>query len=159
MARSTAICSRTPTPERVAASMQVPLIDLQAESIAYLDKIGPSAGEALGITRGWRRRSTIPNKTHLNWQGSYVFGRMVAVDLGKTVPALAKYVQPQPAELPGGRQARDGVIHQEPFRSYWSEIRLSRKKAAGVRVLRNADTERHLRRSRAQRPEYEELHR
>ena len=35
---------------------------------------------------------TVDDKTHLNWAGSYVFGRMVAVDMGKAAPELAKYV-------------------------------------------------------------------
>ena len=102
--------------KRVAATMRVPLIDLQSESIAYLDKIGASAGQALGITKKDTDGRTIPDKTHLNWQGSYVFGRMVAVDLGKAVPALAKYVRPQRAELPEQGKLAMRVIHQEPFK-------------------------------------------
>ena len=104
------------TMKRVATSMKVPLIDLQSESIAYLDEIGPSAGQALGITKKDSDGHTIPDKTHLNWQGSYVFGRMVAVDLGKAVPILAKYVKPQPAELPEQGKLAMRVIHQEPFK-------------------------------------------
>jgi lysophospholipase L1-like esterase len=104
------------TMKQVAASMKVPLIDLQSESIGYLDKIGLSAGQALGITKKDTDGRTIPDKTHLNWQGSYVFGRMVAVDLGKTVPALAKYVRAEPAELPQEGQLAMRVIHQEPFK-------------------------------------------
>ena len=41
---------------------------------------------------------------------------MVAVDLGKAVPALARYVRPQPAELPEEGKLAMGVIHQEPFK-------------------------------------------
>ncbi|MGA9667991.1 MAG: GDSL-type esterase/lipase family protein, partial [Terracidiphilus sp.] len=88
------------TMKRVAQSMHVPLIDLQAESIEYLDKIGPAAGDKLGITKKDSQGRTIPDKTHLNWQGSYVFGRIVAVDLGKAVPDLATYILPEPASLP-----------------------------------------------------------
>jgi lysophospholipase L1-like esterase len=84
----------------VAKEMKVPLIDLQAESIAYLDKIGEAEGTKLGITKKDVDGKTIPDKTHLNWQGSYVFGRMVAVDLGKAVPELKKYVRPAAAVLP-----------------------------------------------------------
>ena len=110
------LLSHAETMKRVAASMRVPLIDLQAESIAYLDQIGPSAGQALGITKKDADGRTIPDKTHLNWQGSYVFGRMVAVDLGKTVPALADDVRPRPAELPEEGKLAMRVIHQEPFK-------------------------------------------
>jgi len=84
----------------VAHDMDVPLIELQDESIAYLDKIGEAEGAKLGITKKDTDGKTIPDKTHLNWQGSYIFGRMVAVDLGKAVPRLKKYVRSSPAVLP-----------------------------------------------------------
>jgi lysophospholipase L1-like esterase len=86
--------------KKVAAEMKVPLIDLQADSIAYLDKIGEVKGTALGITKKDTGGKTIPDKTHLNWAGSYAFGRIAAVDMGKAVPALAKYVRPDEAPLP-----------------------------------------------------------
>jgi lysophospholipase L1-like esterase len=84
----------------VAREMNVPLIDLQDESIAYLDKVGEAEGDRLGITKKDADGKTIPDKTHLNWQGSYVFGRMVAMDLGKAVPRLKKYVRRRQAALP-----------------------------------------------------------
>ena len=40
-----------------------------------------------------RTGATIYDKTHFNWAGSYVFGRMVAVDLGKAAPELKEYVR------------------------------------------------------------------
>ena len=90
--------------KKVAAEMKVPLIDLQADSIAYLDKVGEDEGNKLAITKKDEDGKTIFDKTHLNWQGSYVFGRMVAVDMGKAVPVLRKHVKPQAATLP-----REGV--------------------------------------------------
>lgn len=104
------------TMKRVAQEMQVPLIDLQSDSIEYLDKIGPEAGNRLGITKKDSDGKTIPDKTHLNWEGSYVFGRMVAVDLGKAVPGLAQYVTEQPASLPWEGQLAMRVIRQAPFK-------------------------------------------
>ncbi|MEG9435736.1 rhamnogalacturonan acetylesterase [Edaphobacter sp. HDX4] len=88
------------TMKRVATEMKVPLIDLQADSIAYLDRVGEAEGTKLGITKKDSDGKTIPDKTHLNWAGSYVFGRIVAVDLGKAVPALAHDVRRQAAQLP-----------------------------------------------------------
>jgi lysophospholipase L1-like esterase len=88
------------TVKRVAAEMKVPLIDLHRDSIAYLDGIGEKEGNTLAITKKDDDGKTIFDKTHLDWKGSYVFGRIVAVDMGKTVPELAKYVKPQPATLP-----------------------------------------------------------
>jgi lysophospholipase L1-like esterase len=84
----------------VAKEMNVPLIELQNESIAYLDRVGEAEGNKLAITKKDTDGRTIFDKTHLDWAGSYVFGRMVAVDLGKAVPKLAKYVRPAAAKLP-----------------------------------------------------------
>ncbi len=86
--------------KRVAAEMKAPVIDLQAESIAYLDRVGEAKGTALGITKKDEAGKTIADKTHLNWAGSYVFGRIVAVDLGRAVPALQRFVRTEPAALP-----------------------------------------------------------
>ena len=87
----------------VAHEMNVPLIDLQDESIAYLDKIGEAEGNRLAITKKDADGKTIFDKTHLNWQGSYVFGRMVAVDLGKAVPRIKKYVRTTTGAAAAGR--------------------------------------------------------
>src|SRR6195952_4801996 len=84
----------------VAREMKVPLIELQNESIAYLDKMGEPAGNKLAITKKDNDGKTIFDKTHLNWRGSYLFGRMVAVDFGKAAPELKKYVRKAAAELP-----------------------------------------------------------
>jgi lysophospholipase L1-like esterase len=94
------LTAHSDTIKKVAAEMKAPLIDLQTESIAYLDKIGEAAGNKLAITKKDNDGRTIFDKTHLNWAGSYLFGRMVAVDLGKVEPELKPYVKPQPAELP-----------------------------------------------------------
>jgi lysophospholipase L1-like esterase len=88
------------TMRRVAADMKVPLIELQNESIAYLESVGEEAGHKFEITKKDATGATIFDKTHFNWAGSYVFGRMVAVDLGKAAPQLAKYVRKEPAKLP-----------------------------------------------------------
>jgi lysophospholipase L1-like esterase len=94
------LLAHSETMKKVAAEMKVPLIDLQADSIAYLDRIGEQEGNTLAITKKDDDGKTIFDKTHLDWKGSYAFGRIVAVDMGKAVPALAKYVKPQPAALP-----------------------------------------------------------
>jgi len=102
--------------KRVAAEMKVPLIDLQAESIAYLDGIGEAEGVKLGITKKDAQGKVQPDKTHLNWQGSYVFGRMVAVAMGKAVPELKKFVKPTPMELPAEGVLAMKVINGAPFK-------------------------------------------
>ena len=86
--------------QKVAAELHTPLIDLQADSIAFLDNLTEAQANQLGITKKDADGNTIPDKTHLNPQGAYIFGRIVAVDLGKAVPALAEYVRPTAAILP-----------------------------------------------------------
>ena len=88
------------TMKRVAVEMKVPVIDLHHDSIAYLDRMGETTGNTLAITKKDDDGKTIFDKTHLDWKGSYVFGRIVAVDMGKAMPALARYVRPEPAPLP-----------------------------------------------------------
>jgi lysophospholipase L1-like esterase len=88
------------TMKKVATEMKVPLVDLQADSIALLNQVGEASGDRLAITKKDADGKTIYDKTHLNWAGSYVFGRIVAVDLGKAVPELAQYVKPNQPRLP-----------------------------------------------------------
>lgn len=84
--------------KKVAAEMHVPLIDLHELSQSYLEKIGEAAGNKLGATKTDSEGNTIPDKTHFNTAGSYVFGRMVVEAMGRTVPELARYVKPVPAK-------------------------------------------------------------
>jgi lysophospholipase L1-like esterase len=85
---------------RIADQMHVPLIDLHTQSIAYLDNLSEAKANGLGITKKDTQGRTVPDKTHLNWQGSFTFGRMVAVGLANAVPNVSQYVRPTPAELP-----------------------------------------------------------
>lgn len=84
----------------VAHEMKVPLIDLQSESISWLDREGEAEGNKLAITKKDAKGKTVFDETHLNWAGSFVFGRMVAVGLGNAVPKLKPYVRPTAAKLP-----------------------------------------------------------
>jgi lysophospholipase L1-like esterase len=100
----------------VAKEMKVPLIDLQDDSIAYLDKIGEAEGNKLAITKKDDAGKTTFDKTHLDWAGSYVFGRIVAVDLGKAAPELKKYVLKQPAALPPAGEKAMRIINGGPVK-------------------------------------------
>jgi lysophospholipase L1-like esterase len=102
--------------KKVAAKEHTPLIDLQADSIAYLDTLTETQSNALGITKKDAAGNTVPDKTHLNYEGSYVFGRMVAVDMGKAVPALAPTVRPTPATLPADGLRNVAILHGAPVR-------------------------------------------
>lgn len=86
--------------KQVAAEMKVPLIDLHTLSQDYLEKIGETEGNTLGATKKDNQGNTIPDKTHFNLAGSYVFGRIVAVAMAQAVPELAPYVKPQAAKVP-----------------------------------------------------------
>jgi lysophospholipase L1-like esterase len=110
------LLAHSATMTKVAAEMKVPLIDLQNDSIAYLDKIGKEQGNTLAITKKDDTGKTIFDETHLNWKGSYLFGRIVAVDMGKAVPALAKYVKPQAATLPPEGVKAMSVINGGPVK-------------------------------------------
>lgn len=100
----------------VARQMHVPLINLHGESIAYLNRIGETGGNKLAITKKDNAGKTIFDETHLDWQGSYVFGRMVATGLGKVVPGLAKYVRQTSAELPERGVKAMRVINGAPIK-------------------------------------------
>jgi lysophospholipase L1-like esterase len=105
------LASHAATMKRVAREMNVPLIDLHDESVAYLDRLGPERAYSLGISAKDAAGRTGVDKTHWNWEGSYVFGRMVAVNMAKAVPELARYVRPTPAVLPP-----EGIKEMKIFR-------------------------------------------
>jgi lysophospholipase L1-like esterase len=102
--------------KKVAAEEKTPLIDLQADSIAYLNTLTEAQGNVLGITKKDENGNTIPDKTHLNYKGSYVFGRIVAVDMGKAVPSLARYVKLQPASVPPEGERSLAILNGAPVR-------------------------------------------
>jgi lysophospholipase L1-like esterase len=70
---------------RVAAEKDVPLVDLHARSIELLDAMGSERGLALGP----RKPDGTLDKTHLNAEGSALFGAAVARELAQVVPQLA----------------------------------------------------------------------
>lgn len=78
----------------VAAEEHVPLIDLHSLSVAHLEKIGEAQGNTLGATKKDANGNTVPDKTHFNLAGSYVFGRILAEALAQTIPELRPYVRP-----------------------------------------------------------------
>jgi lysophospholipase L1-like esterase len=102
--------------KKVAGEEKTPLIDLQGDSIAYLDTLTEAQASALGITKKDAEGNTVPDKTHLNAEGSYVFGRIVAVDLSKAVPALAQYVRPVAAKLPPDLERTVAILHGAPVK-------------------------------------------
>lgn len=102
--------------KKIAQEEHTPLIDLQADSIAYLNTLTENQGSTLGTTKKDSQGNTVPDKTHLNYEGSYVFGRMVSVDLSKAVPALANYIRKHPAVLPPDGKRKMAILHGAPVR-------------------------------------------
>ena len=102
--------------KQVAKKMHVPLIDLHAESMAYLNTLTEAQGQALGPTKKDAEGRTVPDKTHLNYEGAYIFGRIVALDMAKAVPALAQYVRPVAAALPPAGVRSMAILHGAPVR-------------------------------------------
>jgi lysophospholipase L1-like esterase len=102
--------------KKVAAEEHVPLLDLQSLSIAYLDKIGEAEGNQLGLTKKDAHGETIPDKTHMNSRGSYVFGRIAAEGMAAAVPELAKYVRPEAAVLPPDGEKSVAILHGGPVK-------------------------------------------
>jgi unsaturated rhamnogalacturonyl hydrolase len=93
----------------VAAEKAVPLIDLHAKSIALLEAMG----EARALALGPRKPDGTVDKTHLEEEGSALFGSYVAEELGRVVPALASQVRPAAAKPWSARMA-DSVMARTP---------------------------------------------
>ncbi|HEX9460859.1 MAG TPA: pectinesterase family protein [Thermoanaerobaculia bacterium] len=80
----------------VAAEKNVPLIDLHAKSIELLDRLGPAISPALGPLKP---DGTL-DKTHLNEEGSVLFGALMAEEVRRVVPELAPHIRPATLPVP-----------------------------------------------------------
>ena len=78
--------------KKLATEKQVPLIDLHALSIAYVEKIGPAEAAKLNPLKPDGTADT----THLDSAGRAVFARLVVEDLRRVVPALAPVLLTEP---------------------------------------------------------------
>jgi len=96
---------------KVAAEEHAPLLDLYADSVAYLNTLTDAKAQELGITKKDEQGNIGPDRTHLNPRGAYVFGRIAAVDMGKVAPALAKVVRPEAAALPAELEKKMAILH------------------------------------------------
>lgn len=95
------VTTQTPYVEavrRLAAAEHVPLVDLNAISTAYCEKIGPDKTAEFNAVK----KDGKPDTTHLNRKGQMVFAREVVAALRQTVPALSPYLlaEPNPAAAP-----------------------------------------------------------
>ena len=71
---------------KVAAEKKVPLVDLFARSVALLEKISPEASASWDPTT----KDGKPDHTHLSPKGAEVVAALIAEELSKAEPRLAK---------------------------------------------------------------------
>lgn len=71
----------------VAAELKVPLLDLHARSIEQMNQLGPEAAVAFDAKP---KNPATPDKTHLSEKGAEETAKLVAGEVQKNVPALAK---------------------------------------------------------------------
>src|SRR5438445_556585 len=82
--------------KKLAAAKKIPLIDLHAISLAYVERLGPAETAKLNPVVNGK-----PDTTHLAGESSVVFARLVVEELRKIVPALAPVLRtaPRPREF------------------------------------------------------------
>jgi lysophospholipase L1-like esterase len=81
---------------RVAIEEDVPLIDLNAESVKLLETMNQEQADQFDATAHPDALDKGPDRTHLNATGSALFGRMVADGLTKVCPELGPDVKSEP---------------------------------------------------------------
>jgi lysophospholipase L1-like esterase len=74
----------------VAVEFKVPLLDLHARSIEQMNQLGPEAAVAFDAKS---KNPATPDKTHLSVKGAEATAKLVAGEIRKNVPALAKLLQ------------------------------------------------------------------
>ncbi|HSP17825.1 MAG TPA: pectinesterase family protein [Thermoanaerobaculia bacterium] len=90
------LVERAEVTRQVAAEKNVPLIDLHARSIELLEHLGPSISSAISPLK----TDGTFDKTHLNREGSAMFGALVAEELGRVVPELAPHIRAGTLPIP-----------------------------------------------------------
>jgi lysophospholipase L1-like esterase len=75
--------------KKVAADEDVPLVDLFARSIELLEKLGPSASDEFNPLG----KDGATDRTHLNAKGAEVMSGIVADELRRVAPDLAKLLK------------------------------------------------------------------
>ena len=82
--------------KRVAIEENIPLIDLNAESVKLLETMNQESADGFDAEAHSDAIGKGPDRTHLNAAGSAVFGRMVADGLAKVCVELGPDVKGSP---------------------------------------------------------------
>ncbi|WP_338285621.1 pectinesterase family protein [Luteolibacter sp. LG18] len=86
---------------KIARDKRVPLVDLHARSLALCESLGPDKCLEFSPTKSGTDGAPAYDGTHLNEKGHVLFGRLVAEELRKTVPALTPLLRATPVnDLP-----------------------------------------------------------
>jgi len=83
--------------KEIAATKNVPLVDLHARSKALCENLGRDGCIVFSPMKKSGEK-TVPDGTHLNAEGYVLFGRLVVDDLRTAVPKLAPYLLPEPID-------------------------------------------------------------
>jgi lysophospholipase L1-like esterase len=79
--------------KKLAAEKGVPLIDLHALSIAYINAMGREKSNELGKIKPDGQGGEVMDYTHLGERGSEAMGQLVVNELRKIEPSLAAYIK------------------------------------------------------------------
>ena len=105
---------------KLAVERHVPLIDLQARSIALCESLGPEKCLMFSPVKGVENGHTNYDGTHLNEAGHVLFAKLVVEELRQAVPALAPVLRTEPlTEHPVSEEAAyDAVVATDGSGTY-----------------------------------------
>jgi len=83
---------------KIAAGKHVPLVDLQARSIALCESLGPEKCLGFSPVKIVNGTNAGYDGTHLNEKGHVMFARLVVDELRKAAPELASVLREQPVD-------------------------------------------------------------
>jgi pectinesterase len=84
--------------KQIADEKGVPLVDLHARSIELCERLGPEGCQAISP----RKEDGRYDGTHLTAEGAQLVAPLVAAELRRAVPALARSIPPDPPASAGG---------------------------------------------------------
>ncbi len=97
---------------KIAAEKHVPLVDLQARSIALCEALGREKCLEFSPIKATENGKPVYDGTHLNDKGYVMFARLVVEELRQAVPELASVLRREPANAnPVAKEAKyDAVV-------------------------------------------------
>ena len=89
------LISKVAAMRQVATDKKVPLLELHERAVDLYLKVGRKVSETWGLPKADSAHpgTVILDKTHFNAEGSAAMGKIVADELKRVVPELAKYIE------------------------------------------------------------------